>query len=366
VHSEQKIFPFHGPFIAYFCLYIMHPLVAIVILNWNGKKYLEEFLPFLIQSSYKNYKIIVADNNSTDDSLPFLNSHFPEVQVIKLVENYGFAKGYNLALQQVDAPYYVLLNSDVKVATDWIEPMVALLESDLNIAACQPKLLAFHQPDSFEYAGAAGGWLDHLGYPFAMGRIFDITEKDMGQYDQSIPIFWASGAALCIRAKSFHEVGGFDNYFFAHQEEIDLCWRLQLAGSKVYSCPRSVVYHVGGGTLPKGNSLKTYLNFRNNNIMLFKNLSGWNRFYVLFLRAMLDSASAIKSLVKGDSGYFLSVVRAHISFISWIFSKREGSVFPQKKSGRLNGYYSGSVAWQHFVKGKRKFTDLISLKKTVR
>lgn len=338
----------------------MESLVAIVILNWNGKKYLEEFLPYLVQTVNDRTKIVVADNNSTDDSILFLNKQFPQIQIIKLAENYGFAKGYNLALKKVNAQYYVILNSDVKVSQGWIEPMFNLLENDSTIAACQPKILSYHQPENFEYAGAAGGWLDYLGYPFAMGRIFDVTEKDNGQYDKSIPIFWASGAALFIRSDAFHEVGGFDNFFFAHQEEIDLCWRLQLAGYKIYSCPDSVVYHVGGGTLPKGNSLKTYLNFRNNNIMIFKNMIGWRKYFVLTLRTMLDAVSAIKSLLKGDWGYFVAVMSAHLSFLKWIFTKQKESIFPKRKTVRLNGYLNKSVAWLHFVKGKRKFSDLIS------
>lgn len=338
---------------------MQHPLVAIVILNWNGKKYLEEFLPYLVLSTYAHYQIIVADNHSTDDSVAFLRRAYPQIRIIQLAGNYGFARGYNLALQQVEADYYLLLNSDVKVTPGWIEPMIDLLEKDRQIAACQPKLLSYHHPRFFEYAGAAGGWLDHYGYPFAMGRVFDVSEEDQGQYDNSVPVFWATGAALFIRAPIFHEAGGFDNYFFAHQEEIDLCWRIQLLGYTIYSCPAAVVYHVGGGTLPKGNSLKTYLNFRNNNIMIYKNMHGFRKVYVLIARGFLDAVSAFKSLLKGDGGYFIAVFSAHLSFAKWVLLDQKKSVFPKNRATRLNGYLRKCVAWAHFAKGKNKFSDIV-------
>ncbi len=209
------------------------PKVAIVILNWNGRKYLEQFLPSVITTSYSNYEIIIADNNSSDDSVSFIETNYPSLHVIRLSTNYGFAKGYNKALKQVQADYYVILNSDVEVHSDWIKPMVDLLESDQTIAACQPKVLSYRNKKLFEYAGAAGGWIDNFGYPFARGRVFDICEEDKGQYDDATDIFWVSGAAMFIRSDVFHEVKGFDEYFFAHQEEIDLCWRMQLAGYKL-------------------------------------------------------------------------------------------------------------------------------------
>lgn len=340
----------------------MQPQVAIIILNWNGKKYLEEFLPVLFQSTYSNYRVIVADNHSTDDSIAFLKSNYSHVEIIRFSENHGFAKGYNLALEQVASEYYILLNSDVEVTAGWIEPMVTLLEEDRSIAACQPKLRAYKQAEFFEYAGAAGGWLDWYGYPFAMGRIFDIVETDAGQYDTAQPIFWASGAALFIRAKIFHKAGGFDNYFFAHQEEIDLCWRIQLLGYSIYSCPQSVVYHVGGGTLPKGNSLKTYLNFRNNNIMIYKNMYGLRRCFVIFIRGFFDAVSAFKSLLKGDGGYFVAVFSAHLSFIKWMLADTKKSIFPKNKRGLLKGYLKKNVAWLHFIRGKKTFTELINEK----
>ena len=339
---------------------MQNPLVAIVILNWNGKKYLEMFLPFVMQSTYTNYKVVVADNGSTDGSVKWVKEKFTDVKLILLEENFGFAKGYNLALEQVEADYFILLNSDVKVSPNWIEPLVALAATDSKIAACQPKLLAYNNPINFEYAGANGGWLDAYGYPFARGRVFDHCEADEGQYDDESPVFWASGAALFIKSSAFKEVGGFDAYFFAHQEEIDLCWRLQLAGYKIYSCPRSVVYHVGGGTLPKGNSLKTYLNFRNNHIMLYKNLYGWRRIYVIGLRTILDAVSAVKALVGGDLGYLISVASAHLSFMKWFFTERKKTIFPPNKRAPLNGFFRGNIAWEHFVKGKKKFSEIVT------
>ncbi len=238
------------------------PEVAVVILNWNGRTYLERFLPFVISSTYNNLRVIVADNASTDGSIEMLREKFPSVEIIINPENEGFAKGYNTALKQIDSPYYVLLNSDVEVSRGWITNIIRLMERDELIAACQPKILSYNQKFKFEYAGACGGWIDKYGYPFARGRVFDHCEKDEGQYNTAEECFWASGAAMFVRSKVFHEAGGFDEFFFAHQEEIDLCWRLQKKGFKIYCEPSSVVYHVGGGTLPVGDKRKVFLKFR--------------------------------------------------------------------------------------------------------
>ena len=335
------------------------PKVAIVILNWNGRHYLQQFLPSVLQTTYPDFEIIVADNASSDGSISFLAETYPQIRVIQLSENFGFAKGYNEALKQVQSEYYVLLNSDVEVTKDWLEPMVRLLDADKTIAACQPKLLAYKNKTLFEYAGAAGGWLDQYGYPFAKGRIFDVCETDKGQYDQQEPVFWASGAAMFIRSSVYHEMKGFDDYFFAHQEEIDLCWRIQLAGYKIYSCPQSIVYHVGGGTLPHGNSLKTFLNFRNNHIMLFKNLPGLKKWWNTFFRLLLDAVSAWKGLLTGDGGYFIAILRAHLAFVKWLLFYRHKSVFPQKRGGNLQGFYKGNIVWRHFVKKKKVFSEII-------
>ncbi|MGQ0739769.1 MAG: glycosyltransferase family 2 protein [Bacteroidota bacterium] len=335
------------------------PQVAVVILNWNGKKYLEQFLPALLKTTYQHMQVVIADNGSSDDSVEFLQQHYPAIRLIRFAKNHGFAKGYNEALKQVTAPYYVILNSDVEVQPGWLQPMVDLLETDRTIAVCQSKLLAWHDKRMFEYAGGAGGWLDKYGYPFARGRIFDKYEEDRGQYDTAEPIFWASGAAMFIRSSVFHELKGFDEYFFAHQEEIDLCWRIQLAGYTIYSCPASVVYHVGGGTLPKGNSLKTFLNFRNNRIMLSKNLPFAKKLQVVPVRNLLDAISAWKGLLSGDGGYFIAIVRAQVAFIKWWLFHRKKSVFPVSKKGVLKGCYPKNIAWQHFVKKKNKFSEIV-------
>jgi len=338
---------------------ISPPLVAIVILNWNGKRYLEQFLPSVLASRYSRFEVVVADNASSDDSVAFLRAAYPNVRVLELSENFGFARGYNEALAQVQADYYVLLNSDVEVTPDWIGPVVELLETEPRAAAGQPKLLAFHQRDHFEYAGGAGGWIDTFGYPFSRGRIFDVTERDQGQYDTPQEVFWASGAALFIRASVYHELGGLDPFFFAHQEEIDLCWRLQRAGYRVFCCPQSVVYHVGGGTLPKGNSRKTFLNFRNNHIMLAKNLSPAEAWWRIPFRLMLDQVAALKGLLGGDSGYFIAINRAHFAFYKWLFRKQKKSAYPRPLLHRLTGVYRGNLIWQHFIRGRRFFRDIV-------
>lgn len=313
-------------------------------------------------STYPDRTVVVIDNGSSDDSVAFLQQQYPSINIVQLDANYGFAGGYNRGLKQVKADYYILLNSDVETTPGWIEPMLNLLESDPSIAACQPKLLQYHRKDLFEYAGASGGWIDFLGYPFARGRIFDVCEKDEGQYDSTVPVFWASGAALMIRSRCFQEAGGFDEYFFAHQEEIDLCWRLQWLGYHVYCCPDSVVYHVGGGTLPKGNARKVFLNFRNNLVMLAKNLPVGEAIGKIAWRFILDAISATKSLLAGEGTYFIAVFRAHIAFLTWLFFKRSRSVFPRKISRARQGYLAKSIVWQHFILGKKKFHEIVDNK----
>jgi GT2 family glycosyltransferase len=336
--------------------------VAIVILNYNGQRFLEQFLPSVLASTYQDKEVIVADNASTDDSVNFLRGRYPQVRIISLDHNYGFAKGYNEALKEVNSEYYVLLNSDVQVEPGWIEPVMALMEEDRWVGACQPKLLDFKEREIFEYAGAAGGWLDCLGYPFARGRIFDICEKDLGQYNDTVKIFWASGAAMFVRAGLFHELGGLDGYFFAHMEEIDFCWRLQLAGYSVFACPDSVVYHVGGGTLPKGNERKVFLNFRNNLIMLAKNLPLEQALWKIPFRFLLDGVSAWKSLFAGQGIYFMAILEAHLAFVKWLLLKRQESVFPVRRKGPVGGWFLHSVAWQHFIKGKKTFSEIMRKK----
>lgn len=337
------------------------PSVAIVILNWNGKNYLEKFLPFINLTTYGNYKVIVADNGSTDDSVSFLQTNYPSVELIRLPANYGFAGGYNMALKEVEADYFVLLNSDVEVTANWLEPIIALLEANELNAACQPKLLSYNARNCFEYAGAAGGWVDLYGYPFARGRIFNICEEDHGQYNDTQQIFWASGAALVIRSSIYKELGGFDEYFFAHQEEIDLCWRIHLKGYKIFCCTESIVYHVGGGTLPRSNSKKTFLNFRNNHILLAKNLPWKEKIWKIPFRILLDQVSAIKGLLNGDGGYFVAILKAHWAFYYWIiFGKSKNSLKTGTALKCLPGVYKGNVAWAHFARQKKLFSEIVS------
>jgi len=335
-----------------------HPRVAVVILNWNGKVLLEQFLPSLGRSSYPNLELVVADNGSTDHSVSFLQQQYPQIKTIILSENLGYAGGYNAALQQVEADYYILLNSDVEVSPGWVEPLIELMETHTNVAASQPKLLSFHHKNKFEYAGASGGWIDSLGYPFARGRVLEHCETDHGQYDKAAPIFWASGAAFCVRAKAFHEMNGFDASFFAHQEEIDLCWRLQRKGYQIYSCPQSVVWHVGGSTLPKGNSQKTFLNYRNNLWMLAKNLPVGTLCWVLPIRFALDALAAYKSLFSGDPGYLWAVAKSHFALIGKLIKGFEDtqSVYPKKNT--LLGRYKGSIVFDYFIKGKKTFLEI--------
>jgi GT2 family glycosyltransferase len=335
------------------------PKCAVVILNWNGRKFLEQFLPSVVLSTYSNHEIIVVDNNSADDSIDFLKTHYPNIRIIQNAGNWGFAKGYNEALKQINSDYYVLLNSDVEVTPNWLQPMVELLESDPSIAACQPKILSYYNKNLFEYAGAAGGWIDKYGYPFCKGRVFEICEEDHGQYDQAEPIFWATGAALFIRSSAFHEQMGLDEYFFAHQEEIDLCWRIQLAGGKIYSCPSSVVYHVGAGTLKRTNSKKTFLNFRNNLIMLTKNWPA-KRLWLLPFRVSLDAMAAWRGLLKGDGGYFLAIVKAHFAFLNWLLFHQKKSLLPNSRKGHLYGVFQKNLVWQFFIKKKKTFSQIVN------
>lgn len=332
------------------------PSVAVVILNWNGQNFLQQYLPSVIASTYSNLQIIVADNASTDNSVAFVQQNFPDVEVLRASDNLGFAGGYNFFLKQVKADYYVLLNSDIRVEPGWIEPVIEQLQSNRQIAAAQPRIRAMQQPGYFEYAGASGGWIDTLGYPFSRGRVFDTVEKDTGQYNDAAPVFWASGAAFFIRAAVFHEMGGFDPYFFAHQEEIDLCWRMQRMGYSIYVCPQSVVYHVGGGTLPTGSTQKVFLNFRNNLVMLAKNLPGREAIWKIPARLLLDAVSAWKELFQGKTDYWLAVARAHLAFAGWWL---QGAGTYRAPHPPMQGVYQGSVVWQYFIRGRRFFSQIV-------
>lgn len=327
--------------------------IAIVILNYNGAHYLRKFLPSVTRHS-PGQRVIVADNASEDDSVSMLRKEFPEVEIIQLPQNFGFAGGYNEALKDIESKYFLLLNSDVEVTAGWLDPMLRLLEDFPEIAACQPKILSWHQQETFEYAGASGGYLDILGYPFCRGRIFDSLEKDEGQYNQAVPVFWASGACMLIRGGIFRKVGGFDPLFFAHMEEIDLCWRIHRSGYKVFVCPESVVYHVGGGTLAKDNPRKTFLNFRNSLWMLYKNSPAAELWWKLPTRFVLDMLAALQFLIKGKPFNAKAVLESQYAF--WRF--RPALSGWTKAASENAPVYKGVILWEYFGKRKRKFSEL--------
>jgi GT2 family glycosyltransferase len=330
--------------------------IAIVILNYNGEKLLRQFLPSVIEHS-KNASVFVADNGSTDGSLKILESVFPQVHILKLDKNYGFCGGYNRALKQVEADYYVLLNSDVEVTPGWLEPLLRLLENDEQIAAVQPKILSYQQKEYFEYAGAGGGFIDALGYPFCRGRLFDALEKDEGQYNDQRELFWATGACMMIRARAYHELGGFDDSFFAHMEEIDLCWRIQRSGSKVFYCGASQVYHVGAGTLSRSNPQKTYLNFRNGLRLLYKNLSPAMLWLKLPLRILLDYAAALNFTFKGNRKDAGAIVRAHLNFIKTLpLTYQKRLELKSKYPFTTKNVYKGVIVWDYFIAKKKRIT----------
>jgi GT2 family glycosyltransferase len=289
---------------------------SVVILNWNGKKLLEQFLPSVLQhSSNEECDVVVADNNSSDDSLEFLRTHYPGLPVIVLDKNYGFAEGYNKALQQLNTEYIVLLNSDVETTPDWVKPLVSYMDMHPEVAAVQPKIRAYKQKDRFEYAGASGGFIDRYGYPFCRGRILEVVEEDRGQYDTEIPVFWATGACLCIRKKEYAEAGGLDGRFFAHMEEIDLCWRLNARGRKIMCIPSSIVYHVGGASLNQDNPKKMYLNFRNNLLMIYKNIPRRIFYSTFTIRLFFDILACLRLLLKGNFHSARAVIDAYRDFL---------------------------------------------------
>lgn len=330
--------------------------IAVVILNWNGKKFLQQFLPPLIAHTRDEAEIIVADNASTDDSVAFLRESFPQIRVLINSKNEGFAGGYNTALRQVKADYYVLLNSDIEVTADWIMPVIRLMESDHTIGACQPKILSYHEKNKFEYAGAAGGMMDKYGYPFCRGRIFQEIEADHGQYDNTMEIFWATGACMFVRAELYHELEGLDEDFFAHMEEIDFCWRLQNKGYRIMYCPGSTVYHIGGGTLPKISWRKTYYNFRNNFILLYKNLPDNMLFEVFAKRLVLDGIAAMRFLFTAGFKDFFAVLKAHFSFYGVLGKTRKKRRMLEHRP--LKNVYSRNLVIEHFLRGKKKYSDL--------
>ena len=336
---------------------------AIVILNWNGAQMLRRFLPSVVaHTPAGSARVIVADNGSTDDSLAVLAAEFPDVEAVTLDKNYGFAEGYNQALRRVGEGYDsdLLLNSDVEVPEGWLQPMLDYMENHPDVAACQPKLRAHHTPTHFEYAGAAGGYIDALGYPFCRGRIFDTVEADEGQYDQVADIFWATGAALLIRSAVYWEVGGLDGRFFAHQEEIDLCWRLRSRAYRIVCVPQSVVYHLGGGTLPKENPRKTFLNFRNNLLLLYKNLPQRRLRTVFFLRFWLDALASLVFLLKGEGRSFLAVWQARREFrcIRQDFAADRIANLAASRLDPIPEMYSGSLLVAYHLRQKHTYSQL--------
>lgn len=336
----------------------MEPSVAVVILNWNGKVLLEQFLPGVVKTVYPNLQIIVGDNASTDDSVAYLQTHYPNIRLIRNVANYGFAEGYRKLLEQVEADYYVLLNSDVEVPANWIQPVIDLMQSDPLIAAAQPKIKWQKNKSQFEYAGAAGGYLDMHGYPFCRGRLFDTVETDNGQYNDAVEIFWASGAALFIKSKAWKEVGGLDPDFFAHMEEIDLCWRLKNLGYKVMYAPGAEVYHVGGGTLSANNPYKTYLNFRNNLIILQKNLPLNDAYPRIFIRLCIDFVAWIRFILQGNVDFATAINKAHWHFFQHLSANAKKRGTKQLSFHKHTGQYNSSIVYDYFIKKIRYFSQL--------
>ncbi|SFC54129.1 Glycosyltransferase, GT2 family [Flexibacter flexilis DSM 6793] len=334
------------------------PRVSVVILNWNGRKHLQEFMPSVVAHS-PEAAIVVADNASTDDSVAFLQSHYPQVHIIQNSTNGGFSKGYNDALAHIDTEYAVLLNSDVAVTQGWLAPLLALMDSNTQIAACQPKIRAYLAQESFEYAGAAGGFVDKYGYPFCRGRLFDTLETDNHQYDDTTPVFWATGACMFVRLEVYKKLGGLDEAFFAHMEEIDLCWRMQNAGYQVFACGGSVVFHLGGGTLPKNNPRKTFLNFRNGIVLLFKNLPTASLFPIIFTRLVLDGVAGAKMFFSGQTKDTWAIIKAHFAFYGglphWIKARRHARQFAKQEAKRT----AYSIVFEYFVKNKKTYSDLM-------
>ncbi len=338
--------------------------VAVVILNWNGKSFLEKFLPALINySSFPGVGLYVADNGSTDDSVDFLANKFPQINQIVLDKNYGFSSGYNRALSQIEAKYFVLLNSDVEVTNNWLFPILDIMDKDPSIAACTPKIKWFDHVESFEYAGAAGGFIDKYGFPFCRGRILNVLETDLGQYDKSVEVFWASGACMYVRADLYKMAGGLDDAFFAHMEEIDLCWRMKNMGYKIMFCPDVTIYHVGGGTLPNNSPNKLFLNFRNNLLLLYKNLPEEKLNKILFIRKIFDGVAALKYLLTFSFKEVNAVWKAHREFNRMKKNYKEIRAEIQKNITVSNHpqILNKSVIIGFFIHGKKKFSDLIFL-----
>ncbi len=339
---------------------MQYPKVSIVILNFNTKELLQKLIPFALKTDYPAFEVVVADNASSDGSLALMQTEFPNVRCIALTNNLGYAGGYNEALKQLDTDYWVLLNSDVEVDPGWLTPMMQTMTTNGNIAAVQPKILDFNNRQKFEYAGASGGMIDQYGYPFCRGRIFDKIESDSGQYNNAMQVFWASGAALLVRAKVYAELNGLDQDFFAHMEEIDLCWRMQNASYEVWVEPNAFVYHIGGGTLDAQSAKKVYLNFRNNLVLIAKNMPIGLALKTLSIRLILDGLAGVKFLLDGKPRSTWMIVKAHWAFFArfkFYWSKRKQNPIPRLTT-EIPGYYKLSIVYQHFAKGVKHFSDI--------
>jgi GT2 family glycosyltransferase len=337
------------------------PKVAIVILNWNGKKLLEKFLPSVIETNYKNIEFVVIDNDSSDDSVKFLKENYPQIAIVQNQKNFGFAGGYNEGLNSVEADYFMILNSDVEVPSNWLLPLVQMMEKDTQIGVVQPKIIWEVRKTHFEYAGAAGGFIDKWGYPFCRGRVFEILENDNQQYDSDLEVFWATGACMLIKADLFRKAQGFDTDFFAHMEEIDLCWRLKNMGYKIMCCARSVVYHYGGGTLPSDSPNKTYLNFRNSLIALIKNYHSTKVLLIIVIRFFMDFAALLKFVSDGDLKHAFAINRAHFAFLKSLpksIEKRRQLKKLSSKTPSTSGVYGKSIVIEHFYRKTNVFSDL--------
>ncbi len=334
---------------------------TVVILNWNGINYLKKFLGNVIKYSVDHETVVcVADNDSSDGSGEWILNNYPEVKLIKLDKNHGFARGYNLALNEIESKYFVLLNSDIEVSPGWIHPLTDHLESNQDVASCQPKILSYSERDRFEHAGAAGGFIDKYGFPFCRGRIFNITEKDKGQYNNRRDIFWSSGACMAVRAESWRQCKGFDDDFFAHMEEIDLCWRFNKIGLRVSYIPDSVVYHVGGGALPYNSPFKVYLNFRNGLFLLYKNLPEEKFHQILFIRKILDGMAALLFISKGNPKAVISIWKAHLDYYKNIKilkeKRKEVLLLRCRNTDKL--IMNKSIAFEFYLKGNKFFSSL--------
>ncbi|MBL7733906.1 MAG: glycosyltransferase family 2 protein [Chitinophagaceae bacterium] len=339
-----------------------NPSVAIVILNWNTSRYLKRFLPSVLNITYENKRIYVVDNHSSDDSLTMLRKDFPLVNVIEMEANVGFASAYNYAISVIKCDYFLLLNSDIEATPGLIDPVIRLMEKDPKISICQPKLLSLDEKHMFEYAGACGGWIDRLGYPFSRGRVLLTVEDDHGQYDQTEEVFWASGACMFVKSKVFETIGGFYDYYYMHQEDIDLCWRAQNSGFKIYVCPEASVYHIGGGTLSWENHLKTFLTFRNNYILLTRNLPFWHWPPLVTLRLILDMAGCFYFIIKKETGISKAIIKAELAYLYWLFFYKKKKNHQPKGFKTKTGIYRGTILFHYFM-NRRKFSALTDSKR---